>query len=1036
MKLTDLAIARPVGTAVASLLLILFGTLGFLELPIREYPEIEEPEVSIEVSYPGASAAVVESRVTQRIEDAVSGIEGLESIESSSEDGEAEVTLTFTSDHDLNIAANDVRDQIGRIADSLPDEAEAPEISKDQGGSDTVMILSLRATSMSPMALSDYADRYLVDRFAVLDGVSRVRLWGAQSPAMRIWLDHEAMTARNVTVDDVTSALESENVEYPGGRIESHTREFTVRLMPGYKRPVDFERLTIRHDQGTQVVRLGDIARVELGPETLRESFEANGEPTVSIAISRQSTANTLAISRAVRAELATLQDELPEGVTMGIVNDDTLYISAAMEEVSITLVIAVVMVVVVIIAFLGSWRSALIPAVTIPISILASGILLAALGFSINLLTLLALVLAVGLVVDDAIVMIENIQRHLDEGDTPLVAAYRGARQVAFAIIATSLVLMAVFLPITLMAGQTGRLFTEFAVTIAAAILFSTFVSLTLTPMMASYLLRTVGNRPQPRQPFIVRLINASEVRYARLLMWGMRRPVMLSGAFIALVVVTCALLRVLPMEYEPYEDRGSIRIRTQAEEGTNFEEMTRRMRAMGKEMAPVLDPAVVSQVLMRLPEPGNDEGAVNYGRWILQFAPWEARDVSTREVANRLRETLVNASGLRISVTLPQGLSSGNSAPVQFALGGPSYETLKEWRDRLMPLWQQYPGLSDLNTDYVETTPQIEVRVDPLRTAQLGVRAETIGAALETFMGGLTTTTFEENGQEYDVIVQGERDQRLSPAAIEALRVRADNGALVRLGNLADIEEVAVSRTLNRYNRLRTVTFSANVTEGYTLPQVLDHMAETVRTELPSSARIDYKGASRDTREASSGLFLVFTIALLVTWLVLAAQFESVISPLVVMLTVPLGVLGASAGLIAFGQSLHIYAQIGMLMLIGLSTKNGILIVEFANQLRDQGMALTDAVLVASRLRLRPILMTSFATMAGALPLIMTSGAGSASRFGLGITIFFGSASAAALTLLVIPLAYQWIAGRQHPPGHRAQRLTRELEDKEQRQ
>ncbi|MFC0336939.1 multidrug efflux pump [Kushneria avicenniae] len=1027
MTVTDLAVTRPVGTLVVSMLLVLFGVLAFLELPIREYPAIEEPEVSVEIAWPGASAAVVESRVTQTIENVVAGIEGVVSVESESNDGESEVTLTFASNIDLDTAANDVRDQVSRVADNLPEEAEAPEISKDQGGSDTLMILSVQTDRMSAMALSDYADRQLLDRFSTINGVSRVRLWGSQLPAMRVDLDRHAMTAHDITVSDITSALTRQNVEYPGGRIESTTREFTVRLLPGYETPDAFRRLPLRQGEGTRTVTLGDVAHVALGSETRREAFLVDGEPTVSIAISRQSTANTLSISRDVRATLEDLRSDLPEGMHVDIVSDDTLYISAALKEVLLTLAIAVAMVVGVIIFFLGSWRAALVAATVIPISLLACGMILSGLGFSLNMLTLLALVLSVGLVVDDAIVMIENIQRHLEDGDAALVAAFRGARQVAFAIIATSLVLMAVFLPITLMSGQTGRLFTEFAVTIAAAIAFSTLVSLTLTPVMASWLL--TGRHSHQNSP-MGRLMAGVTVSYQRHLGRMLHRPVLVGAGFVAMAIVTSALITTLPTEYEPYDDRGALRINVQAEEGVNFEEMHRRMQAMSQRLAPILeDSALVDNASLRVPSPGNSEGPVNNGRWIISFTPWQTRDQSTREVAARINDALEGFSELSATTLLPRGLSSGNETPVQFVVGGPDYATLGMWRDQLMDQWQDYPGLEALDSDLIETTPQLQVRLDRERAAQLGVSAETVGQTLASFFGERSLTTFERDGQSYDVILQGLREQRLTPQALEEIRVRSASGALVSLANLVHLEEVAVSPTLNRYNRIRAVTFSANVAEGYSLSQVLDHMNATVDRTLPEQARIDYKGATQDFLDAGRDLLLVFTVAIAVTWLVLAAQFENFISPLVVMLTVPLGMLGAGTALWLLGESLNLYAQIGLLMLIGLSAKNGILIVEFANQLRDEGVALRGAILQAAQTRLRPILMTSISTMAGALPLVMATGAGAASRFGLGMTLLAGCASATLLTLGVVPIAYYWLAGHQKPPGHRRRQLKASL-------
>ncbi len=1029
MILSDVSVKRPVFASVISLLLIAFGLVAFERLPLREYPDIDPPVVSIDTAYPGAAANVVETRITEIIEDRVSGIEGIKFIESRSEDGRSRITIEFDADRDVDAAANDIRDRVAGILDEIPDEADPPEIQKVDTNDDVIMWLNLVSDRMTVLELTDYAQRYLTDRFSALDGVARVRVGGGLSYAMRIWLDRTALAARGLTVNDVETALRAENVELPAGSIESRLRQLTVRVERGFRTPEDFGKLVLGQGADGYLVRLGDVARVEKGAVEERTFFRGNGVPMVGIGIIKQSQGNTLAVAENARDEAARLNKTLPEGMEIKQSYDTSVFIQGAINEVYKTLFIAIGMVVLVIYLFLGSVRAMIVAAVTVPVSLTATFIVLYALGFSINLFTLLALVLAIGLVVDDAIVVLENIHRRMDEGEPPLVAAYRGARQVGFAVIATTLVLVSVFVPIAFLEGDVGRLFTEFALTMAAAVAFSSVVALTLSPMLASRLLRPgFGNNALARG--VERTSAAAQRAYRRALAACLRRPVAIGALYLLVLGGGAWLFTLIPGEYAPKEDRGAFFLIVDGPEGASYDYMVEYMDEIERRMMPLVDAGEVTRLLVRAPRQFGNLEIFNGGIVIFVLDDWDVRR-SGWAIMDDVRARLDGLPGVRAFPVMRQGFGGRIQKPVQFVIGGGTYDELAEWRDILLEkIEENNPGLTAIDYDYKETKPQVRIVIDRDRAGDLGVTIGNIGRTLETMLGSRRVTSYIDGGEEYDVILEGERDTQRTPATIDNIYVRSErSGELIPLANLVTMEERADSQTLNRYNRVRAITIEAGLADGYTLGEALAFMEGLVDAHLPDTAIVDFKGQSQDFRSAGSSIVFVFALGLLVVFLVLAAQFESYLHPFIIMLTVPLAMAGALLALFVTGGTLNLYSQIGLIMLVGLAAKNGILIVEFANQLRDRGTGFDEALLEAATTRLRPILMTGITTAAGAVPLILSSGAGAETRAMIGMVVFSGVIVATAFTLFVVPAAYHLLARNTGSPGDVARRLDRDL-------
>jgi multidrug efflux pump len=1037
MFISDVFVKKPVFAAVVSLLLIAFGVVSFTKLSLREYPDIDPPVVSISVEYPGASAAIVESRVTQVVEDRISGISGINFIESSSEDGRSRITLEFNVGEDIEAAANDVRDKVSSVLDQLPEEADPPEVEKVDSSDDVIIWLSLSSDRMSIAELTDYAERYIVDQFSIISGVSRVRISGAQTYAMRIWLDRTELAARGLTVNDVETALRDENVELPAGSIESSDRQFTVRLQRVFRDADQFRGLVIGRGSDGYLVRLGDVARVERGSEEDRTMFRGNGTPQVGLGIIKQSVANTISVARAAQAKAEELNKTLPNGMKIEERYDTSVFVEKAVHEVYVTLAIAVVLVVLVIYVFLGSLGATIIPALAVPVSLISSFMVLLGMGFSINILTLLALILAIGLVVDDAIIVVENIVRRMkEERETPLVASFNGTRQVGFAVIATTLTLIAVFMPITFLEGDIGRLFSEFAVTMAAAVGFSGLVALTLTPMMASKFLKANEKENRFTQKIDEVFVKVRK-RYASVLGKTLARPIITIAGFVAILAVMVVMFKLIPSEYTPKEDRGAVMIMVNGPEGATFSYMKDYMDEIERRLQPYVENGEVQSLMVRAPRGFGTVSSFNNGLAIAVFTDWgQRRDGFV--IMEEIRQKLSDLTGVRAFPMMRQGFTSTVGKPVQFVIGGGSYDELREWRDILLTkINENNPGLINIDTNYKETKPQFEVLIDYDRAASLGVTVSNLGRTLETMLGSRRVTTYIDNGEEYDVMMEGERDAQRTATNMENIYVRSSTtNSLIPLSNLVTIREFADTATLSRYNRVRAITLDADVKEGYTLGEALTYLETLARENLPDNVVIDYKGQSQDYKYSGGSIYFVFLLGILVMFLVMAAQFESFVHPFVILMTVPLAMAGALLGLFMTGQTLNIFTQIGLIMLVGLAAKNGILIVEFANQLRDEGRAFRDALIEASELRLRPILMTSITAMAGAVPLILTGGAGSETRSAIGIVIFFGVAAATFFTLFVVPVAYQIISRRTGSPHDVERRLTREMKQQDDQQ
>jgi multidrug efflux pump len=1018
MKISELSVRRPVFAAVISLMLVILGLLAALRLPVRELPDVESPVVSIETTYLGAAADVVETKITQVIEERVAGLEGITKITSQSTDGRSSINIEFDPGRSVDEAANDVRDRVARVMDELPPEADPPEIGKVDFNAEPVIWLVLSSDTMNALELTDYAERELVDRLSVLPGVARVRMGGARRYAMRVWIDREALAARQLTVTEIEAALRRENVQLPAGRLESAQRELTLRTETGLNTEQDFRQLVIGRGADGYLVRLGEVADVRLSAENERSLSRTNGVPGISIGVEQISKANTIAVARAVRAERERIEQDLPAGTRLEVNLDRSVFIEESMKEVLEALVIAMLLVVGVIYVFLGNVRATLVPAVTIPVSVIAAFIVMAALGFSINTLTLLGLVLAIGLVVDDAIVVLENIYRRMERGEPALIAAVDGSREIGFAVIATTMVLVAVFLPMSFLEGNVGKLFREFGFTIAAAVAFSSLVALTLTPMMTSKLFASGAHRSRMTE-VIERFFDRLAGSYDRGLRRAMRRPWLVVAGAIAATGLAALLLRVLPSELAPSEDRGFMFVGLNGPEGASLDYMDRHMRAVETIVAKEVEGGDVVRLNIRVPGGFGGGAEMNVSRGFMMLAPWSERERSAEQIAQSLRGELNKLPGVRAFVTVPGGWSQGQGAPVQVVLQGTEYANLVQYRDLLMERMGENPGLTNVNSNYEERKPQLNVAVDRNRAADLGVSLQTVSRTLETVLGSRIVTTFLDRDREYNVILQGRAEDRATPADLDNLYVRSDRtGELVPLSNLVRLEELAGPTRLNRFDRLRSITVSAALVPGYTLGEALQFVEGVVAKEMPPSVKLSYDGQSREFKQSGTQLYWMFVLALVIVFLVLAALFESFLHPFVIITTVPLAIIGALVGLWLYGMSINVFTQIAAIMLVGLAAKNGILIVEFANHLRDQGVDYVEAVIEASAIRLRPVLMTSFCTAFGALPLMLASGAGAQSLQSIGVVVFYGVVISVLLTLLVVPAVYALAARNTRSP------------------
>jgi hydrophobe/amphiphile efflux-1 (HAE1) family protein len=1008
MFLTDISIKRPVFATVMSIILIIFGLVIFNKIAVRELPDIDPSIVTVRTVYKGASAEIVDSQITQKIEDIVGGTPGLATIDSRSEDGRSVVKMEFEPGVSVDEATNDIRDRVSRIIDNLPDNASRPEIFKTSEGNQVAIWLRLRSKNLNDLDLSDYASRYLKDYFSSVDGVGQIILSGEKEISLRVWINPSALSARDLTVSDIESVLLKENIELPAGRLESKRIDLNIKLDKNYKNVEDFKNLPIKRARDGSLVRLKDVARVELGPLNLRTLFKGNGDPVVGIGIYQQSNSNTIAVVDGIKKKLTEVKKNLPEGIQLDVAFDRSNYIRVAVNEVYVTLFISVALVVAVIYLFLGNLTSVIIPALAIPVSLISTFLLIYAANFSLNLFTLMALVIAIGLVVDDAIVMLENIYRRVEGGESPLIASYKGASQVSFAIIATTVVLIAVFVPLIFVKGIVGKLFTELALTLSFSIVISAFVALTLSPMLASKYLKVAHSKPNFLKKFDSYLDKFSNFYFETLLLLLYKKKeivIFLIGVLISVII----LFKITPKELIPPEDRGVFYVVIQAPDGSGFDYTKEKTENIEKIFLNDLGKGLYREILVRVPGFQSGIDQVNTGFLVILLEDWGKRKKFSNENLGGIFQQLNSFPGVKAFPIMPQGLRGGaGEKPVQFVLKGNTYEELIKWKEILKTEVVKNKNLVNVDDDLDLTKPQLKIKINTDKAADLGVSVDSIAKTIETMFGSKEVTKYTKDGREYSVMLQADVKNRREPSNLNKVAVRSNSGKLVPLTSIATFYEESTYTSLNRYNRQRAVTISARLVGSYTISEALTYLEGVTKEKLPATARIDYKGESLEFKNTSSDIYFIFILALFTAYLSLAAQFESWRHPLTIMLTVPLAILGGIIGLWIIGSSLNIYSQIALIVLIGLAAKNGILIVEFANQLRTQGLQLKEAIIESCRVRLRPILMTSVATIIGVVPLIIATGPGAASRATVGIVIFMGMIFATLFTLYVIPVMY----------------------------
>ncbi|HET9950527.1 MAG TPA: efflux RND transporter permease subunit [Candidatus Eisenbacteria bacterium] len=1017
MKLSELAIKRPVFATVMSLAIVLFGVIAFSRLPVREYPDIDPPIVSVTTFYRGASPSVIETEITDVLEEEMATLEGVKTMTSSSQEQGSVITIEFELSRNIESATNDVRDRVSRVRGSLPREADDPIVEKVDTNAQPVLWVALSSERHSGLELSDVADRVLKERIQRLPGVGGVFIGGERRYAMRVWLDPQRMASHGLTTQDIERAVSSENAEIPAGRVEGKEREFSVRTRGDLFTAEEFGAIIVKQ-QGTETVRLSDVADVTVGAEDERSTARWNGKEAVGLGVVKQSKASTIDVCDAVNQALPALSRELPAGMKLDIAYDSSGYIKDSIADVAQTIFIAMLLVVLVILLFLKTARATLIPALAIPISIVGAFAVAYFAGFTINILTLLALVLAIGLVVDDAIVVLENVYRHMEMGKDRRRASFDGSQEIGFAILATTIALVAVFVPVAFLTGTVGRLFNEFGITVAVAVLISGFVALTLTPMLCSRMLQSQhGKKPSALSASIDRFFDALNRSYERGLRGALKhRALSLVGAAL-LAVVIGAMFFLLPRELVPTEDRGVAFGIVIAPEGSTLEYTDRYMRQVESVLLPLPErKGLFSATGLGFGGPGR----VTNGFVFLNLKPRHERKKSQQQLVQELFPRLFSIPGVLAFVINPPSLGGRfSSSPVEYVLQADSYDELQQAVGAFMQQAGKLGYLINLDTDLRLNKPQLDISIDRERAAQLGVSVTDIGTTLETFLGGRAVSTFKRGTKQYDVIAQVRPQGRSTPDAIEGIYLRG-SGGLVQLASVVRVKETVAPKELNHYNRVRSATITANLPPGFPLGMALDALDKITHESLPPGIQHDLGGQSREFRESSTSLYLLFVFALVFIYLVLAAQFESFVHPLTILLAVPLAVVGALVSLFIFRQSLNIYSQIGLIMLIGLVTKNSILIVEYANQLRGRGLSVDDAVAEAAKIRLRPILMTSLATIFGILPIAIGLGAGGEARRPLGIAVVGGMAVSTFLTMVLVPVTYTFLARFTKPARH----------------
>ena len=1000
MKLSDVSIRRPVLASMLSLALVLFGVIGYLKLPVREYPDVDPPVISITTVLPGASPQVVETAVTDILEEELSTLPGLRTLTSASAEQSSNITLEFTLDRDVDVAAQDVRDKVSRVRDRLPEDVREPVIAKQEADADPFFWMALSGENYSMLQLSDIADRNVKKRLQSLAGVGSAFIAGERRYSMRLWLSTAALAAYDVTVQDVEAAVRDRNVEVPAGRIESTKREFTVRSLGELKTPEEFQELVVRNT-GSQLVKLKDLARVELGPEDERGALRFKGATALGVGIVRQSKANLISVADEIRSAMPAIQASLPPGVKLEVAFDGSVYVRRSIQEAQETLVIAAGLVILIIFVFLRNLRATIIPGLAIPTSIVSTFAIMYFLGFSVNNLTLLALTLAIGIVVDDAIIVLENAYRHQEElHEDPVTAATNGTREIAFAVIATTISLVAVFTPLAFLQGNTGRLFNEFGIAVAGSVLISGFVALTLTPMLCARVLR-VPPRHGALYQALERGFDGLANGYARSLGWALRHRALV----VALVLLSAGgsvfLFQGLKREFVPPEDRGWFLTFAIAPEGSTLEYTDAYMHRLEDVLARTEGIEAYFSIT------GGFLGAPSQGIVFSLLKDWGERTKSVDDIIGEVQPQYFGVPGVMAFASNPPAFG-GFGKPMQFVVQHPDFDSLVHGVDTLLKRARQVPGLVNVDSDLRVNKPQLTVAFDRDRAEDLGVPVGDVAGALQVLLGGRRISTFTRENKQYDVIAQLTAGERATPSDMTGIYLRGRDGGLVQLNSVATVTEGVGPRQLSHFNRIRSATIDANLLPGFTLGEALDSMRALGREVLPAGSSVALSGESRELEESGSSLYFAFVLALVVVFMVLASQFESLIHPFTVLLAVPLAITGALLTLFVFRSTINLYSQIGMVLLIGLVTKNSILLVDYANQLKERGMATLDAVVEAARIRLRPILMTSVSTIMGALPIALGLGAGSISRRPLGYAIAGGILVSTLLTLYVVPVVY----------------------------
>jgi multidrug efflux pump len=1008
MHISEITVRRPVLAAVISMFLVLIGLVSYDKLSIREYPDIDKPVVTVSTVYRGASAEIIERDITQILEDSLSGISNIKEIKSASKDEISQIRIEFNLSRDMESAANDVREKVSRAIPRLPKDSEQPRVAKSDTDARAILWIGFTSEQLDSIALNDYLDRNVIDRLSILPGVASITVGGERKYAIRIWLDPDKMSSRQVTVDDILNAINKENIEKPAGRLDSVDREIGIQVKSKLSDINMFNDIVIK-TYDNRKIRLGDVAEIIIGAESDRGFLRANNENAIGLGVVRQTKSNVLKVASAIKKELNLIRPTLPSNINMFVGYDQSVFVDESISEVRFALLISMLMVIGVIYYFLASSAATFIPAITIPVSLISTFYVIYALGYSLNVLTFLALVLAIGLIVDDSIVVLENIKRRIEDGEKAFEASIEGAKQITFVVIATTLVLVAVFLPLSFMGGKTGRLFIEFGVVLSFAVIFSSIVALTLTPMLCSKLIK--NKEKIDEEPVLIRKFRKF---YRESLLESQKNPKRVYLFSIMMIVISILLFQVVQKELAPTEDRGIFIISITAPEGSTLSYTDSIVRQVEKTLKPYVKNKEINTVFS-IVAPGfsGKPGEVNSAFMFTTLTDWGSRR-HQKDIVREIFPQLLSIPGARIYAINPPSLGGSRfTPPVQLVIGGGNYEDINEWGNTLI---NESAGLKlrNANIDYKITSPRLNLKINRDKAYELGVSADSITRTMEILLASNQVTTFSKDGLTYNVILQADKSFRINQNSLDNIFVKSSNSSLIPLSNLVTYEETSTSQSLKRINRLPSTIFSASLAPGYPLGDALTDLIGVTDSVLPANAKISFSGQSKEYYESGSSLEITILFAILIVYLVLAAQFESFRNPLAIILTVPIALTAGLYTLFLTGTSINVYSQIGFLMLIGLIAKNGILVVEFANQLREKGMSVDEAIFESSLIRLRPVLMTTISTLLGAVPLVMSSGAGAESRYSMAIVVLGGITLSSLITLYLVPALYRLIESK----------------------